>query len=472
MLWLLRWVLLLAVLNTCLMRTASVAYFPYLRTLQYCDTPANPAATHTSDWSGSDHCGDLKLVTREAQAIVGLGRGVGLVAHCVSMPFLGRLGDTVGRRILLIIHFVGMLLESMINAANPSVPVFVLGCALRGALSSLWPALMSMIADLCRPEQRILAYGLVALATAVVGTVCFVAVTKHVLERHHSDYRPFWGVLTVFSLCGCMLACACPETLPPGPTTAAEGKESRVTRRSRLCMCARLFASCHALPGRADAGLGVTACGTVLANPVTRFLLLLSAPLVVALTSLTVLDGWAVLAYGWQQETVNYVKTAVAPAVIVSLAAALPLQRALGTTRLVRLGVLVVSLSMFLMAVAEFSVCIFVVALLLLGSATCLFPAVLLLLSTQAPQSQQASTQATFSAVTHGLAAGALALHGYLLKQGGLMGYESLPFAVSALLTLISVYVVFFAMPESMRSMTAAQERSSVGETFAKARGA
>ena len=51
--------------------------------------------------------------------------------------------------------------------------------------------------------------------------------------------------------------------------------------------------------------------------------------------------------------------------------------------------------------------------------------------STQAPPSQQASTQATFSAVTHGLAAGALALHGYLLKQGGLMGYESLPFAVS-----------------------------------------
>ena len=134
MLWLLRWVLLLALLNTCLMRTGSVAYFPYLRTLQYCDTPANPAATHTSDWSGSDHCGDLKLVTREAQAIVGLGRGVGLVAHCVSMPFLGRLGDTVGRRMLLIIHFVGMLLESMINAANPSVPVFVLGCALRGSM--------------------------------------------------------------------------------------------------------------------------------------------------------------------------------------------------------------------------------------------------------------------------------------------------------------------------------------------------
>ena len=115
----------------------------------------------------------------------------------------------------------------------------------------------------------------------------------------------------------------------------------------------------------------------------TRFLLLLSAPLVVALASFTVLDACAVLAYGWRQKTVNYVKTAVVPAAIASLAAALPLQRALGTTRLVRLGVLVVSLSMFLMAVAEFSVCIFVVALLLLGSATCLFPAVLLLLSTQ-----------------------------------------------------------------------------------------
>ena len=51
-----------------------------------------------------------------------------------------------------------------------------------------------------------------------------------------------------------------------------------------------------------------------------------------------------------------------------------------------------------------------------------------------------------------------------------MLGYESLPFAVSALLTLVSVYVVFFAMPEPMRLMTDAQ--GSVGETFAKARGA
>lgn len=152
-------------------------------------------------------------------------------------PSIRRLGDTVGRRTLLIIHFIGILLESLVNAANPSVPVFVLGCALRGALSGLWPALMSMIADLTRPEQRILAFGLVALgastalsivrrpppstrsphpatrhhpsassrelpltsrapaaATAVVGAVCFVAVTRHVLARHHADYRPFWVV--------------------------------------------------------------------------------------------------------------------------------------------------------------------------------------------------------------------------------------------------------------------------------------
>lgn len=51
-----------------------------------------------------------------------------------------------------------------------------------------------------------------------------------------------------------------------------------------------------------------------------------------------------------------------------------------------------------------------------------------------------------------------------------MLGYESLPFAVSALLTLVSIYVVFFAMPESMRLMTDAQ--GSVGETFVKARGA
>ena len=94
-------------------------------------------------------------------------------------------------------------------------------------------------------------------------------------------------VLAIFSLLGCLLACACPETLPPSPMATAEGREPRLTRRARLCMCARLCATCHLppgrAPGRADAGQGVTACGAVLTNPVTRFLLLLSAPLVVAL---------------------------------------------------------------------------------------------------------------------------------------------------------------------------------------------
>ena len=107
----------------------------------------------------------------------------------------------------------------------------------------------------------------------MVGALCFVFVTAHVVARHHADYRPFWGALTAFSLLGCVFACACPETLPAEP---AEERRGPRTRRARLCGCARLCASCHSLPGRAEAGPGLTACGAVVANPVTRFLLLLS----------------------------------------------------------------------------------------------------------------------------------------------------------------------------------------------------
>ena len=48
----------------------------------------------------------------------------------------------------------------------PPAPSPGVGCALRGLLSGLQPALMSMIADVTRPDERILAYGLLALISA------------------------------------------------------------------------------------------------------------------------------------------------------------------------------------------------------------------------------------------------------------------------------------------------------------------
>ena len=135
-----RWVLFLAVFNTALMRAQNVVYFPYLRSLQHCDVPVVAAAINTGEWSGSNSCGDRALVAREAQAQVGFARAASDVAHCVSMPFLGRLGDRCGRRVLVLVHFVGVLLECALNAAFPGVRVFVAGCALRGLLSGLQPA--------------------------------------------------------------------------------------------------------------------------------------------------------------------------------------------------------------------------------------------------------------------------------------------------------------------------------------------
>jgi len=478
-----RWILLLGTLNTVLMRAESVVYFPYMRTLQHCATPVDPAKQHTSEWSGSDHCGDRKLVTREAQAIVGYGRGAGLVAHCLFMPFLGRLGDVGGRRVLVIIHFVGMLVESLINAATPKVPVFMLGCFVRGALSGLWPALMSMTADVIRPDDRILAYGILTLSSAVIGAVAFVCVTRQVLTKHWANYGFFWLVLASLSGAGCLLGCVCPETLPPDAASQAlHGTAATARPRSAR---ARLYAFAQVVcagRGRGAAGSAGGAAGgaggggrlseqLLFTNPVLRFLLTLCSPLVVAVAAFTTIDGWAVLAFGWQQETVNYVKFAAAPAAILSLSLALPLQRRLGNANLIRLGVSLITGAMVLMALAEFNVVLFVLALLLMGLASCLAPAVLLLLSTQAPPSQQASTQATFSAIIHGLAAGALAMHGALFKAGGELGYVSLPFAVGAVMVFGVLYHVLFAMPQALHDDTAAGGASIAQVAFVKARG-
>ena len=90
------WIIVLCCLQVVLVRAETALQFPYLRSLQRCKS-----ASTSREWSGSDYCADRVVVTRLAQAEAGYVQGVGMVVHCISLPFLGWVGDRIGRKPLV-----------------------------------------------------------------------------------------------------------------------------------------------------------------------------------------------------------------------------------------------------------------------------------------------------------------------------------------------------------------------------------
>jgi hypothetical protein len=149
-------------------------------------------------------------------------------------------------------------------------------------------------------------------------------------------------------------------------------------------------------------------------------------------------------------EQVNYAKLAVAPPALVSCCAALPLQRRLGSAATLRAGLLVLGAALGAMCAAELSPAVLIVALVLLGAASCLGPVAMQVVSVQAGAAQQASVQAAFSANLHAVGAASLALHGFLFREGVRAGHPSLPWYVGAAALAAALLQAVCCMPASL----------------------
>ena len=97
--------------------------FPYLRTLQYCDGTDQPARVigepeglFATEFTGSLHCANRGRVIRGAQMQAAAVTSVGMLIHSISLLLLGALGDSAGRRVLLMLDFGGLLGASLLNA--------------------------------------------------------------------------------------------------------------------------------------------------------------------------------------------------------------------------------------------------------------------------------------------------------------------------------------------------------------------
>ena len=362
------------------------------------------------------------------------------------------------------------------------------------ACNGLAPALLGMIADGTHPSERLGAYVLCMLVAAPSFLVAYISLTAFVLAEHLHSYTHVWAGITAVSAVGLLAALSCPETLrlPPPPTApsadvepkggvtttddqrAAEedahdsstGKQRR-RKPPRLCACVAAGVWCCGGLGRRDGGAGSndgdggergsatpaantphllrrTACASLLApfaNRALRFLVLLEVPVVFALGALSTLDGFALTAYQWEQETIYYVRLVALGACVAAVAASLPLLRLFGPLITLQMGLLALLLSLLLLCLAQWHVALLYAALGLAGtSALGVLPA-LRLLATQLPAGQQAAASASVLAVAHGSKALALAAHAYLFEEASARGILYGPPLLGALAAAVALVI-------------------------------
>jgi MFS family permease len=107
------WVLMiLQVLYNTVSSVRMAVFFAYIRTTVSCDSALPMAAADSDQWSGSMLCTDKDLVAKAAQGTLGLAMGMNLLVQFVCLAALGALGDSFGRKPVLVLSWIGVLLET------------------------------------------------------------------------------------------------------------------------------------------------------------------------------------------------------------------------------------------------------------------------------------------------------------------------------------------------------------------------
>ena len=492
------WIIVLCCLQVVLVRAETALQFPYLRSLQRCKSH-----TTSHEWSGSDFCADRVIVTRLAQAEAGYVQGVGMVVHCISLPFLGWVGDRIGRKPLVVLNFVGLLLEALLNTLVQRIDVLFLAVSIQMATNGLTPALLAMIADGTHPDERVSAYLLCMLAAVPAYALMYLGVTHFVLAEHLRSYEHPWAALALLALFGLVVAILTPETLkrdrlsgapgaaaPDGAAAAEggssdvdEGDGSKAAARSpedgvRVCSPLVLLARCCGglrgkgpSPPRAGMFARLASAAHGLCAPCDiaplRFLMLLEGPMLIALAAFSTLDGFALIAYSWEQETMYYVRLATLPSCGLAVVSSIFLMRdssIVGPLRTLQLGLVLLLLSLFVMCFAQWHTSLLLLGLMLCAGVTLgLLPA-LKLLAAQVAHDQQAAATATILAVANGSRAIGLAMHAYVFEEAAAHGVLNATFVLGMAAATIALLVAVIMPPPAeawkLRAVPGADEEA------------
>jgi hypothetical protein len=212
-------------------------------------------------------------------------------------------------------------------------------------------------------------------------------------------------------------------------------------------------------------------CGRSLCAPCAmrplRFVMMVEVPLLLGLSAFSVLDGYALISYQWEQETMYYVRLATMPAGGVAVLASIWLMRVIGPLRTMQLAVALPFASLLLMCFAQWHTHLLFGSLVLAGGAGLAVLPVLRLLATQVAPDKQAAGTATILAVAHGSRAVGLSLHAFVFDEAAARGVLYAPFAFGALALAFALFIALVIPPPDHawrlgtlgRSAGAARER-------------
>lgn len=184
--------------------------------------------------------------------------------------------------------------------------------------------------------------------------------------------------------------------------------------------------------------------------------------MLLGLAAFSTLDGFALIAYSWEQETMYYVRLATAPVAGAALGLSLRLMKSLGPLRTFQMGLCSLCAGLGTMCFAQWHTRLLLVALSCAGGVSlCLLPA-LRLLATQIAPNQQAAATATILSVATAANALGLGVHAYLFAEAAAHGLLYAPFAVGTIFALIALLSAVACPPpeEAWTSSPHAKPRS------------
>ncbi|GAA0275178.1 MFS transporter [Actinomadura nitritigenes] len=114
-----------------------------------------------------------------------------LLAGAVATPLLSRFGDMYGKKKMILLVLVLLLIGSVVCAVSGSLGVLIAGRALQGVSSAMIPLAIGMIRDTFPRERITTAIGIVS-ATMGVGGSAGMIVTGLIADRTTSHHPVFW----------------------------------------------------------------------------------------------------------------------------------------------------------------------------------------------------------------------------------------------------------------------------------------
>jgi EmrB/QacA subfamily drug resistance transporter len=133
-----------------------------------------------------------------------------LLSAAITTPISGRLGDMFGKRRMLIVCVVLLILGSVLCALSSALPVVIAGRALQGAATSVIPLGISILRDELPPERVASA---IALISATLGIGASIGLPVSALIGQHFDWHIlFWGAAGIGAISLVLIITVVPES--------------------------------------------------------------------------------------------------------------------------------------------------------------------------------------------------------------------------------------------------------------------